>query len=83
MRLKGPLVKRDDFMVSSEVGSIERDEISILGERSCKGLGASLVPSIHQLLIEGPDSCLISRLREAHPAFLLQWILNGQSDGDK
>jgi hypothetical protein len=47
MRLKESLVKRDDFLVSSEVGSIERDEISILGERSCKGLGASLVPSIN------------------------------------
>jgi hypothetical protein len=83
IRLKESLVKRDDFFASSEVGAIERNEISIFGERGCKGLGASLVPPIHQLLIEGSDSRLVSRPLGAHLVSLLQWIVKGKPSGGK
>src|SRR2546430_6016750 len=58
-----PLVERGDLPSSFEVRSIEPDEITILGARSGVDLATARVPGFHHLLIEGPDVCLVSRLR--------------------
>ena len=57
------LVKRGDLLVPFEVCPIEPDEVTILGERRRVGFATALVPGMHQLLIGGPDGCLVRSVR--------------------
>jgi hypothetical protein len=48
-------MKPSDLLAPFEVCPVKPDEIAIFGEHSGEGLAAALVPTVHQLLIEGTE----------------------------
>jgi hypothetical protein len=59
-RVEDPLMEQGDLLAPLQVRSLERDEISIVGERAGEGRAIARIPSVDHPPMDGINGVLVS-----------------------